>query len=438
MKALSVIILLFLSFNVFAQKSDAVLATANGQNYTAQNLAPEARQRLENLPTNLRNARAELLERQIVDLLIEKESAARKLTIEKLIETEIEAKVAAPTEAAIAALFNANRAAVGSQTLEQVRPQIVAYLRRETGQKRLDEFFSDLKTKYKVALGKDVNAANLSRFETLATVGDEQISAAKFDAKNKSALAELEADVNSLTLGALEEVVYSDLLVAEAKAQNVAAGDLIAREITDRLKSFSDAELAGLESALREKLFARYSAKFFVKEVPQTVSADDQPFRGKAAAPVTVIMFTDFQCPACAAVYPVLQEIITSVGDKARFVVRDYPLVQIHANAFRAAEAAEAARAQGKFFEYTEILYRNQNLLDEKSLVAFAAQVGLDAKRFEADLISGKFAAEIRRDVADAKNLGLPGTPTVFVNGVRVRALSAKDFRLAIDRALRK
>jgi len=438
MKLFSAILLLILTFNAFAQKTDGVLATANGQNYTVSDLTPEARQALENLPKILRDARTNLLERQISDVLFEKESAARKLTAEKLIETEVTAKVAAPSETEIKAIYDASRANIGSQTLEQVRPQIVAFLKRETEQKAFDEFLSNLKIKYKVALGKDVNAPNLSRFENLATVGDEQISAAKFEAKNKTTLAELEADVNAFTLDALEQIVYSNLLVAEAKAQKVEAGDLIAREVTDKLKTFSDAELANFESALREKLFAKYGAKFFVKEIPQTVAADNQPFKGKANAPVTVVMFTDFQCPACAAVYPALQEIMASFGDKARFVVRDFPLVQIHANAFRAAEAAAAAHAQGKFFEYSEILYRNQNLLDEKSLAVYAAQAGLDAKRFETDLKSGKFAAEIRRDVADGGKLGLSGTPTVFVNGVKVRTLSAKDFRQAIDRALRK
>lgn len=438
MKSFSVILLLFFSFNLFAQKTDKVLATANGQNYTVQDLAPENKQALENLPKIIKERRADLLEQQIRDLLLEKESAARKMTAEKLVETEVAARTSAPTEAEIKAVYEANRASVGNQTLEQVRPQIVAFLRRAAEQKAFDEFLSNLKIKYKVALGKDVNAADLSRFENLAIVGGEQISVGKFETVNKKTLAALAADADAFTLDALEEIVYSNLIVAEAKAQNIGAGDLIAREISNKLKSFSDAETAALESALREKLFAKYNAKFFVKETPQAIASDNQPSKGTATAPVTVVMFTDFQCPACAAVYPLLQEVLAGSGDKARFVVRDFPLVQIHANAFRAAEAASAAHAQGKFFEYTEILYRNQDNLDDKSLAAYAAQAGLDAKRFAADLASGKFAAEIKKDIADGAALGLSSTPTVFVNGVKVRTLAAKNFRQAIDRALRK
>ncbi len=441
MKLFSVIVLLFLTFNTFAQKPDEILATANGQNYTAKDLAPEAQQTLTNLPATLKGARQALLEQQIIEILFEKEAAAQKLTIEKLVATEVKAKIPAPTDKEIQAVYNANRAALGSQTLSEVRPQIVAYLRREPEQKAYAELVSNLKLKYKVAFGKDVNAPNLTAFENMATVGDRQISAQSFEAKNKLTLLEIEADVYQQARESLEQIVYSNLLVAEAKAQNIETSDFIAREITDKLKEFSDAERANLESNLREKLFKKYSAKFLIKEIPpivQTISTDNQPSRGAANAPVTVVMFTDFQCSACSAAYPVLQEVAKSYADKIRFVVRDFPLVQIHENAYRAALAANAANAQNKFYEYTAILYENQAKLDDASLIGYASQINLDVKRFEADLKSGKFAPEIERDLSDGKTLGITGTPTVFVNGIKIRTLSAEGFRSAIDKALKK
>ncbi len=441
MKLFLVTLVLFLSFNAFAQKPDEILATANGQNYIAKDLAPEAQQVLSNLPATLREARQALLEQQITGILFEKEAAARKLTAEKLIETEVKAKVPAPTDKEIQAIYDANRASIGSQTLAEDRPQIVAYLRREPEQKAYAEFVSNLKLKYKVALGKDVNATNLTAFENLAIVGDRQISVQSYEAKNKTTLSEIEAGVYEQARESLEQFVYSNLLIAEAKAQNIETSDFIAREITDKLKDFSDAERANLESALREKLFKKYNAKFLIKELPpivQTVATDNQPSRGAANAPVTVVMFTDFQCSACAAVHPVLQDVLKSYADKARFVVRDFPLVQIHENAYRAALAANAANAQTKFYEYTEILYQNQAKLDDASLVSYAVRLGLDAKRFEADLKSAKFAPEVERDLTDGKTLGITGTPTVFVNGVKVRSLSAEGFRNAIDKALGK
>jgi hypothetical protein len=191
MKLFSIILLLFLSFNAYTQKSGEILATANGQNYTAVDLAPEARQEFENLPKMIANVRQSLLEQQINEILFEAEAAAQKTTVEKLIEREIRSKVPVPTDAQIKAVYEANRAAIGSKTLEEVRPQIVAFLRREPQQQAYNSYLSNLKVKYKATLGKDVNAANLSGLEVLASVADKQITTRSYDAKNKIALAEI-------------------------------------------------------------------------------------------------------------------------------------------------------------------------------------------------------------------------------------------------------
>ncbi len=119
-------------------------------------------------------------------------------------------------------------------------------------------------------------------------------------------------------------------------------------------------------------------------------------------------------------------------------MVRDYPLTQAHKNAFKAAEAANAAFAQGKFFEYAEVLYNNQDSLDIVNLKRFADELGLNKTKFNADLDSGKFAAEIKKDMADGDEYGLGSTPTIFINGIKVRSLSAQAFKREIERALKK
>lgn len=415
------------------------MATANGRNFTAKDLAPEVQQELNNLSATLKNTRLALLNQQIAAVLFEKEAETRKISVEKLIETEVKAKTSAPTEKEIQAVYDANRAQIGTQTLEQVKPQIVAFLQGDAQQKAYNNFFSTLKTKYKVTLGKDVNAANLSRPEVLATIGDKQLSVENFESKNKTALSEIEAEVYDEARESLEQIVYSNLITAEAKAQNIDTSDFIAREITDKLKDYSDAERAAIESALRARLFKKFNAVFTIKQIPpivQTISTENQPTRGKATAPVTVVMFSDYQCSACSATHPVLQEVMAGYGDKIRFVVRDFPLVQIHENAYNAALAANAANAQGKFFEYTGILYRNQDKLDEASLIRYASQAGLNVKQFEADLKSKKYAPDVEKDIADGKSLGISGTPTIYVNGVKVRGFSPEGFRRAIDKAL--
>lgn len=441
MKLFAAFIFLLLTFNAFAQKPDDVLATANGRNYTAKDLKPEAQAVLANLPRVLNETRQSLLEEQISEILFEKESAAQKTTIEKIIEREVKSKIPQPTEREIQAVYDANRDKIGSRSLQEVRPQIVAYLTSEPERKAFTEFISNLKAKYKVALGKDVNAPNLTRFEVLATVGDKQISVENYDAHNRVTLSEIEIDAYEQARESLRQAIFSDLLLIEAKAQNADASDLLAREITDKLKDYTDTERANLESAFRERLFKKYNARILLKEVApivQTVSTDKQPTRGRADAPVTVVMFSDFQCSACSAVHPVLQTVLKSYGEKIRFVVRDFPLVQIHANAYRAALAANAANAQNRFFQYTEILYANQDKLDDESLIAYAARLNLNAEQFEADFKGRRFAADIERDIADGKALGIHGTPTVYVNGVKVRELSEEGFRQAIERALKK
>lgn len=429
-----------LALGVNAQTAE-ILATANGQNYTSAELEPTTRESYEGLGKRVAAERTELLGQQIAEILFAEEAAMRKTTVEKLLEAEIKRRVTAPTEAQIKAVYDANASQIGSRTLAEVKPQIAEFLQRESRPKALFDFVGELKTKHKVITGKDVNAANLSATDVLATAGGKTITAQTFDEKAGQAIYEMKANVYDQTSGYLENIIYSTLVSAEAKSLGIESQDLIAREISDKLREFSDDEREKLQTAFQNKLFQKYNVKILIKEPApfvQKISADDDPSKGAATAPVTVVMFTDFQCSACAATHPVLQKVLAEYVDKVRFVVRDFPLTQIHQNAFKAANAANAANAQGKFFEYTELLYNNQNALDTDSLKKYAAQVGLNQKQFDADLDSEKYAAEIRKDMKDGESYVINSTPTIFVSGVKVRNLSAQAFRKAIERALKK
>lgn len=441
MKFLSILFFLIVfSLSLFAQTTVELLATANGQKFTAADLPPQVRDAYQRRNAKIGELRKDVLTQMIVSALLETEAATRKIAVEKLI-VEINAKAAAPTEAQIKAVYNANKASIGKRTLAEMREQIVAYLRREAEQKALVAYVKRLQTKYKVAPGKSVTAPNLKAADVLFTVGNKTITAAQFEQQVRREIYEFRAEIYDTVVETLEEKIYSMLVAAEAQKSGIASGDLIAREVTDKMRDYSNEESERLQDAFRQSLFQKYNAKILVKEPEpfvQNVSADDDPFRGRADAPVTVVMFSDFQCSACAATHPVLQRVLAEYGDKIRFVVRDFPLTPIHADAFLAAQAANAANAQGKFFEYAEILYQNQDALDAASLKKYAADSGLNVEQFELDLQSGKFADEVRRDMAAGKSYGITGTPTVFVNGVKVRGLSAKAFRDAIEKALRK
>lgn len=433
--------LLFFTFSLSAQKADEILATAGNKKFTAQNLKPETREMWLKLPKTLTEVRQQLFFQQIADVLLEAESAARKITVEKLFESEITAKVPAPTEAQIQTVYDANRASFAGKTLSEARPQIVAYLRREPEQKAYTNLIEHLKKKYKPLLAKDVNAPGIKPTDVLATIGAKRITFKDFTDKNRQRLYEFEAEVFDRVLANLKEIVSAELLAAEAAETNVSTSDIMAREITDKLREYTEAERAGLEAALNERLFEKYKARFLIKEPAppaQNISADDDPAKGSATAPVTIVMFADFQCSYCAATHPVLQRVMAEYKDKIRFVARDFPLESIHADAFGAALAANAARAQGKYFEYAEILYQNQTALDTESLKRYAAALGLNLEQFTLDLTSEKNAAEIRKDMADGKNYGISGTPAIFINGIKVRDTSAEGFRNAIEKALKK
>ena len=120
-----------------------------------------------------------------------------------------------------------------------------------------------------------------------------------------------------------------------------------------------------------------------------------------------------------------------------RFVVRDFPLSQ-HADAEKAAEAAEAAREQGKYWEYAALLFQNQSALQTDKLKEYATRTGLDCAKFDAALDSGRFADKVQRDLNDGERVGVNGTPTFFINGLRATDASYETLKAALDAALKK
>ena len=145
----------------------------------------------------------------------------------------------------------------------------------------------------------------------------------------------------------------------------------------------------------------------------------DEPSLGPADAPVVVVQFGDYQCTYCGRAYTILQELADNFAGDVRFVYRHFPISALHPQAQLAAEAAEAAAAQGKFWEMHHLLYMNQHALELEQLVEYAESLGLDVARFRADLTERRFAAEVESDFQSGIASGVTGTPTFYVNGVR-------------------
>jgi protein-disulfide isomerase len=140
---------------------------------------------------------------------------------------------------------------------------------------------------------------------------------------------------------------------------------------------------------------------------------------GPATAPLTLVEYGDYECPYCRAAHFIVLDLLRQLGDQLRYVFRNFPLVDIHPHAERAAEAAEAAGAQGKFWEMHHVLFEDQPNLALSDLLGYAAGLGLDLQRFESDLATHTFVPRIAEDLLSGARSGVNGTPTFFINGSR-------------------
>jgi protein-disulfide isomerase len=146
----------------------------------------------------------------------------------------------------------------------------------------------------------------------------------------------------------------------------------------------------------------------------------DDHIRGPAAAPVTILEYGDYECPYCRGAFRDVHRLLDQHPDQARFVFRNFPIPQLHPHAQAAAEAAEAAAAQGKFWAMYELLLQPYSHLDTDSLVSYAEVIGVDIPRFRRDLTEHAFAARIERDINEGIANGVNATPKFYVNGERV------------------
>ncbi len=158
--------------------------------------------------------------------------------------------------------------------------------------------------------------------------------------------------------------------------------------------------------------------------------------RGPDSAPITLVEYGDYQCPPCGEVYLRIEEIRSLLGSRLRFVFRHYPFSGIHPRAQLAAEAAEAAAAQGRFWEMHDMLFQHQDALGWSDLLKYAGSIGLDVARFRRDLRTSAHEERVREDFRSGVHNGVYGTPSVFINGVRHNG--AFDLGTLLDSVERK
>ncbi|HVO94221.1 MAG TPA: thioredoxin domain-containing protein, partial [Terriglobales bacterium] len=285
----------------------------------------------------------------------------------------------------------------------------------------------------------------------LAEVDGHVISAIDLEKVGSRELFQQRETLFRLEQKKLDEYIGALLLTKEAKARGISVTTLLDQEVNSKVSPVNESEIAAFYEAKKERLpvqldkvreqirdylnedrrekqkmayvrSLRAKAKIVTYLKPPPVYRADiaiqgAPSKGPDNAPVTIVKFEDFQCPYCKAVQPTFGELLKRYDGKLRVVHKDLPLEAIHPEAREAAEAARCAGEQGKFWSYHDVLYDRAPKLSVESFKNYAKETNLDVLVFERCLASGKFKPAVQKDLSEAVELGLSGTPAFFING---------------------
>ena len=156
--------------------------------------------------------------------------------------------------------------------------------------------------------------------------------------------------------------------------------------------------------------------KIMSSHLVPAVNSNDH-IQGDNSAPVELVEYGDYQCPHCGRAYPIIKRVQKKLGTDLKFVFRNFPLSEVHPDAFNAAVAAEAAALQGKFWEMHDVIFENQENLSPEDLFSYAERVGLDVSRFKSDIQKESLSGKVENDFESGVRSGVNGTPGLFING---------------------
>jgi protein-disulfide isomerase len=310
----------------------------------------------------------------------------------------------------------------------------------------------------------------------VATYGDGQkVTYGEVNERIKDQLANLDKQRYEMRKRGVDNVVTEKIVEAEAKKRNMTQEQLFKSEVDDKVPQPPEAEIKKLYDEAKERLppgttyeqvkpqivdFLTGSkkqerAREFVGDLKKNANvqitlpeppkapverkqvAATGPAKGPEGAPVTIVEFSDFQCPFCSRAIGTVEEVLKAYPDKVRLVFRQFPL-EFHKQAPKAAEAALCANEQGKFWQMHDTLFANQKELEVPKLKEYAKKVGLDSAKFDKCLDSGEKAAAVQADQADGQKAGVNGTPAFFINGILLSGAQPFDeFKNVIDDELK-
>jgi protein-disulfide isomerase len=313
--------------------------------------------------------------------------------------------------------------------------------------------------------------------KVVATVAGTPITQAEVERELADALRQLDQRRQGLMAQAVQAAINNRLLELEAAAQKLSTADLVAREVTAKVVAPTDSEVDAFYEANKgqiraakeqvapqirqrlqqqrqaevgERYVATLAAKYEVRnflaeeqaaaeaaraaETRQALQALAGPSAGPAQAKVTLVEFSDFQCPYCSRLVPTIEQVKKDFAGEVRVVFLQFPIPQLHADAEKAAEASLCADEQGKFWEMHDAMFADQRNLGVPALKEKAAKLGLDGAAFGQCLDSGKHRAKVQADVAAGQRAGVSGTPVTFVNGRMVSGAAPYDQLAALIR----
>jgi protein-disulfide isomerase len=284
--------------------------------------------------------------------------------------------------------------------------------------------------------------------DVYATVGEETITRSEVEAAVAGDLLKIAQERHTALQKGLEGLIADRLATMEAAARGISVEELYAEEIVAKVNQPSDEEVDAFYEAnkaqirqpkneisdqikrflvqqqqqsavnnMLDSLKAKYAVKSHLEPFRVEVESEGFPALGPASAPVTIVEFSDFECPYCSRIVPTLEQVRENYPDQVRVVFRQFPLTGIHPNAMKAAMASLCAHEQGKFWEMHDSMFDEQRALAVDQLKEKAAGLELDAESFNQCLDSDRHAEAVRQDLEAGTAVGVSSTPALFVNG---------------------
>jgi protein-disulfide isomerase len=304
----------------------------------------------------------------------------------------------------------------------------------------------------------------------VAVVNGKEITQQELFDRVRGELSKLEAQMYEVRRNGAEELISDYLLEQAAQSRGLTKDQLLQQEVDSKVSEVTDKEVdnfyAANQARIRKPLdevrpqLLNYLQQNKLTEARRTylkslrdkaqvkvyltppivdVSAEDAPVKGPANAPITIVEFSDFQCSYCKRVVNILEQVLERYPDKVKLAFRDFPIVNIHPQAEKAAEAAHCAAEQGKFWEFHDLLFDKQDTIPTTNFAEHAKTLGLEVSTFQTCIDGHKYQEKVERNYAAGVKAGVSGTPAFFING---RLLSGAQpleaFKAVIDEELER